>query len=425
MKTRHIITSSLIIILSVALFSFSSAYACGCGVLITSSDKGSWAYGEDSTEKSFINLDKGVEKLIISLDIKNTSKDSVLVIPVPAQPATVTADILGDVPHISGYDVETVARGNITHIRDALLVTQIYPAVPLFLSETMRSIGEQESGAFQLGTNSPIGSGITAYQHLEKNGMIAEVLGASSSDALYSYLTGKGLKVDKDSIPIFRDYINDNFSFIVSWINPSNVDASARGILASFPATEMFYPLKPGSAYSGLGATKTITVIGHVSPKIYSDIKDYTFVNYLYSDEGSSFKDFFTSEDGFAFTKITIFAKPSALTQDLYISNATPLRIYNAQFINLYPVTYGIILLLIISALSVCIAAGILYRNKLTWTKLLGLFIASCLTLIGTMVGAKLCLDDKKIKYVLLHSILFTAITLSVWYTIFATLRNW
>ena len=62
-----------------------------------------------------------------------------------------------------------------------------------------------------LGVPTSKGQDIVVYQHLEKEGMVAEVLSAATSDALYEYLTRKGLKVEKDSIPIFRDYIKKNF----------------------------------------------------------------------------------------------------------------------------------------------------------------------------------------------------------------------
>ena len=49
----------------------------------------------------------------------------------------------------------------------------------------------------------------------------------------------------------------------------------------NFPAREIYYPLKPGSVYSGQGMDKVITVAGYVSPKLYPDIESATKVDYF------------------------------------------------------------------------------------------------------------------------------------------------
>src|SRR5438876_376247 len=118
-----------------------------------------------------------------------------------------------------------------------------------------------------------------------------------------------------------------------------------------FPSKNIFYPLHPGSVYPGNGLPETITVVGHVSPKLYADIKDQTAVDYFYSLSGSSLNGFFTTDTGFGFTKIVVNVKPPKLTQDLYISAVTPVKIMNAQLINLHPFVYGLILLIILSFL--------------------------------------------------------------------------
>lgn len=416
--------SSLIISgLMLSLLWVLPLFACGCGVLITSSDNGAWTYGDDSLEQSFINFENGTEKLIISLDIKNTSRDAVLVIPIPADPDSVKADILSETPRFYGYDVSKRAQENLSHIRDALLVTQIYPIIPKVLNSLFnQSLGVKGAIPMPNSVGVPIGvlkgikQDIIVYQHLEKNGMVAEVLSAANSDALYQYLTQKGLKVGKDSIPIFRDYINKSFSFVVSWINSSTIDTTARGLLMTFPADKIFYPLKPGSAYSGSGMEKTINVVGYVSPKLYSDIKDSTKVDYFYSTSGSVLKDFFSSDNGFGFTRIVVNAEPNKLTQDLYISENAPLKILNAQLINLHPFIYGLILLIIISFVSTYLVIRLLLSSALVKPNFIGLGIANCLTLVGTIIGSRIFLKEKRFKFVVLFSLTFVVLTLVSWF---------
>lgn len=420
LSTQFTKFSLIISVLMLSLLWVLPIFACGCGVLITSSGSDAWTYGDDSLEQSFINFENGTEKLIISLDIKKTSRDAVLVIPIPADPGSVKADILSETPRFDGYDVSKRAQENLSHIRDSLLATQIYPIIPIILNSFLnQSVGTSKGIATPMLSNSMIEGmqpDIVVYQHLEKNGMVAEVLSAANSDALYRYLAQKGLKVEKDSIPIFRDYINKKFSFVVSWINPSTIDTTARGVLMTFPADKIFYPLKPGSAYSGRGMEKTINVVGYVSPKLYSDIKDSTKVDYFYSASGSVLKDFFSSDKGFGFTRIVVNAEPNKLTQDLYISENAPLKILNAQLINLHPFIYGLILLIIISFVSTYLVIWLLLSSALVKPNFIGLGITNCLTLVGTIIGSRIFLKEKRFKFVVLSSLTFVVLTLVSWF---------
>lgn len=406
------------ILVSLIFLSFSVS-ACGCGLMISQSDSG-WTYGDDSVEQSFINFENGTEKLIIGLNLKKRSKDAVLVIPIPADPRAIKADVLSEIPRFSGYNISERARENLSDIRDALLSTQIYPIIPIFLKNFI--MGSGVGGAADdamltnvLGVPTSKGQDIVVYQHLEKEGMVAEVLSAATSDALYEYLTRKGLKVEKDSIPIFRDYIKKEFSFVVSWIGASAAAQSAKGLQMNFPAREIYYPLKPGSVYSGQGMDKVITVAGYVSPKLYPDIESATKVDYFFSDAKPSFKNFYTADKKFGYTRIVVKAAPKKLTQDLYISNKEPLKITSAQLINLHPFVLGLILLIIISFFSTFLAARIiLFRSPQTTINVIGLSIVNCFTLIGTIIGSRVFLKEKRFKFIASFSLIFVVFALVV-----------
>ena len=410
-----------LILISVLFWSFPAS-ACGCGLMISQSDDG-WSYGDDSAEQSFINFENGTEKLIITLNLKKRSKDAVLVIPIPANPKLIKADVLSDVPKFSGYNVSKKAHENLSSIRDALLSTQIYPIVPILLKSSISTsyVGGANSsdGALLNAPTKGINQDIVVYQHLEKEGMVAEVLSAATSDALYDYLKQKGLKVEKDSIPIFRDYINKEFSFVVSWISPSASADSAKGLQMNFPAKKIFYPLKPGSAYPGDGMEKIINVVGFVSPKLYPDIKNATKADYFYSEIPSSFKDFSSSGKKFGFTRIIVKAAPKKLTQDLYISNNAPLKITNAQLINFHPFIYGLILLIVFSFISTYLALRFSFiRTTRVSINMAKLGVFSCFTLIGAIIGSFVFLKEKRFKFIVSFSLIFVAITLIILFLI-------
>ncbi len=401
-----------------ALFLLQPLAVFACGMSMISSANG-WTFGNDSAEQSFINFANGEEKLIISRNFTNGSNDTVWVIPVPASPNSIKIDVLSDIPKFSGYDVSNRANEKLSSIRDTLLSTQIYPIVPIILNslshQTFGVAGNSRGIPQSLGVPGSIGSqDVVVYQHLEKEGMVAEVLSATNSDALYKYLNEKGLKVEKNSISILQDYIGKNFSFIASWVSPSATGQSTKGLLMTFPTDKIFYPLKPESGTPGNGLPETITVVGHVTPNLFENIKNSTDVNYYYSTSGLSLKDFFSSDNGFGFTKIVINVKPSELTQDLYISQTAPIKILNAQLINLNTFTYGLVLLIILSFLSTYLAARFVLSSVQPHPNLLGLGIANCLTLVGAIIGSRIFLKEKRMKFVISFSIIFVILTLVV-----------
>lgn len=386
------------------------AVACGCGLLIMAGEDG-WEYGNDTTEQAFISYKDGTEHLLINLDIKTRDMSAVLVVPVPSVPDQVVADILAETPEFTGYNVEERAVENLAIIQRSLLETQLYPNIIRGFTQTFGVT----DGAFP-GMPNSLGRGVTVFQHLEKEGMVAEVLSAATSDELYTYLTEKGLKVEKDSIPIFRDYIRDDFSFVVAWIDPAKSNVTARGLTMVFPTAEMYYPLKPNSAYSGEGMEKTITVAGYVTPRIYAGITNTTEVSYRYSEEPLSYKDFFNSETGFGFTTITIRADTKSMTEDLYIADSAPLRILYADAINQHVILLGLLLLVLFSYLATLVAlklaAPVAKDSKVVRWRLLVAF--NCLTLIGTILSAVNMLATRRFRYIVLFSLSFVTVTVVI-----------
>jgi hypothetical protein len=102
------------------------------------------------------------------------------------------------------------------------------------------------------------------------------------------------------------------------------------------------------------------------------------------------------------------------MQEDLYISRIAPLRIYFAHGINMHPLLFGLVLLLIVAYLATLLALQLTKPgHKLNKQhSLLKMVVANCFTLIGTIVGAKLLLDTKRFKYVAVFSMLFLVFTL-------------
>ncbi|MEY3784372.1 MAG: hypothetical protein RLZZ230_694 [Candidatus Parcubacteria bacterium] len=410
-QTIHKIFTTFVIVFLLS-WSFPVA-ACGCGILIMSSDtEAGWEYGNDTTEQALIAYDDGIEHLLIGLDIKSRDTSAVLVIPIPSSPDQVNADIISDAPEFSGYDVVEKAKDELEDIKSSLLATQIYPIVGEFFSQS--TFGLSKDSISIMVPNQGIFSEVDVYQHIEKEGMIAEVLSAQTSDALYQYLSEKGLQVEKDSIPIFSDYIRDDFSFVVAWIDPAKDHLTAQGVTMSFPTDEIFYPLKPNSAYSGMSQQKNIIVFGYTNPQIYQSIEADTVVEYKYSEEGLKFHDFINTEDGFGYTQITIYGvETQSMQEDLRISNTAPMRISFAHRINMNPIIFTLGLLIILSFVATWLAIRITRpQYQGVKPKLYRLVVLNCLTIIGTIFSANRYLKTRKFMYIAVFSILFVIATL-------------
>jgi hypothetical protein len=412
--------SKLVVSFALILSLFQPLAVLACGIsLISLGD--SWVYGNDSAEQSFINFENGVEKLLISRSFENGSSSAVWVIPVPASPNSIEVDVLSEIPQFEGYNVEDRALENLADIRDSILSTQVYPAI---FAMALNNNAQESPGYSRTipGASGGINQ-VVVYQHLEKEGMVAEVLSAASSDSLYDYLIEKGLKVEKNSIAVLEDYIGKDFSFVASWISPSAAGTSTRGLMMTFPSESIFYPLKPGSVYEGGGLPETVTVVGHVSPQLYEDIKETTAVNYFYSEAGLSVENFFTSEKSFGFTKIAVNAEPKKLTQDLAISQSAPLSILNAQLINLYTSAYGFGLFLIISWISTYLAGHLILALGANRPKLFRLGVANNLTIVGTIIGSRILLKEHRVKFVVSFSTIFVVVTWIVWFLLSSLYR--
>ncbi len=179
-----------------------------------------------------------------------------------------------------------------------------------------------------------------------------------------------------------------------------------KGIFVTFPTKEIYYPLLPTSVYESKIIPATIKIIGHVSPKLFSDIKNYTKIGYYtgwFSPEDSSntdtvnlYKNFcqkFSSQINsyyIKYTKIEINAPSKVLTDDLWISSQAPLKTYYTSFVANQLLIIGIILLFVTSFITGILVGLIVFkeaRSKKGIIKcgLLGLF--NCFSVLGLIIA--------------------------------------
>lgn len=356
-----------------------------------------WDYSDENNQQAFINYEEGLQKMIISVGIESeNNQGTVWLFPVPANPQKVAIDIVKELPKLMGEEISGKAKSSLDNISENIGLTQIY-TIPFKLFGSFLAADSSSFGDY------PGSGNVSVYEHLEKEGIVSEIITAKNANGIYDYLKNKGLKIESGSISVLNNYIGKDFSFVVSWINPNDsieaagtpagnaIKGNQKGVFVTFPTKDIYFPLLPTSVYGSKTVPATLRIIGHVSPKIFQDIKSYTKTEYYIDDyfkPSENFKNFYNKGGkNIKYTKIEINAPSKFLTDDLWISNHTPIKTYYVNFIANYPGVISIILLVLSSVLASILAGLLLFvdlRNNLKKLGLIGL--SNCLTLFGLVI---------------------------------------
>jgi len=272
MKMKKIFSLIFIVLLFFPLFIFAD------GVTIRPFPEGIWDWVDQNSQEAFISYQNGIEKLIIGIDLQKEFSEAFWIIPIPSKPEDVKIDIVSSLPRFYGWEVTKKTRWALDEPISALPYPIILPAFFLVsLSGTRGGAGKGIEG-----------SDVAIVTHLEKAGMVAEVLTSKTDQALYDYLSEKGLKIERGAISVFNQYIGKDYSFVVSWISsekPEELTGGKRGIYITFPTSKIYYPLIPTSAYGKKTIPITIRVLDYVKPNIYWGIKPYVKTEYFTKPE--------------------------------------------------------------------------------------------------------------------------------------------
>lgn len=450
------------LIASLTLFSLAPESVFADGMAIKYSER--WDYSNETNQQAFINYEHGLQKMIISvgLDAEN-SEGVVWLFPVPADPSKVVIDVVKSLPQLNGEEISKKAMSNLDGIIQALISTQIYPAV-IIVPNMGRFIGVEG-----------ITGDAVVYEHVEKEGITSEIITAKTATGLYDYLRSKGLKIESGAIPVLDKYIGRKFSFVASWISSpkETVEISTegivnyfyywytypefsklvdtlqrkypdfqkariysdylksakgeavlqeliqairsspaviaelqevswlvgkevilidqRGIFVTFPTKDIYFPMLPTSVYESKTIPATIRVLGHVSPKVFEDIKSYTKTEYYidsYAKFGEDLESFYSGQgSNVKYTKVNVTAPSKFLTDDLWIGRHSPLKTYYSSFVAMHPAICTVPLLLLSSFIT-GILAGWVFRKELRRNIVqLGLIgLSNCLSLVGLIV---------------------------------------
>ena len=394
----------LVVLLSVSSLIPKSALADGMMIEPDPySDR--WDYSDESNQQAFINYDNGLQKMIISVGFESENSNGIVwLFPVPSDPNKVVIDVVKNLPQLSGEEISKKAKSNLDDTTKFLQVTQIY-TIP-FVMLSMSFVGTfdtEEIGAPPEMKGRDIEQDVVVYEHLEKEGITSEIITAKTATGLYDYLEGRGLKIESGSIPVLDNYIGKEYSFVVSWISSPEkvISAQNRGVFVTFPTKDIYYPMLPTSVYGSKIVPATIRIIGHVSPKVFQDIKSYAKTDYYinsYTSFADDLKNFYSGQtQDIKYTKIEINAPSKFLTDDLWISNSAPIKIYYSTFIAKHPAISAILLLIISSLITGVLVGWIVFKAlRKNIFKLGQVGLSNCLSIFGLLITTMLISTKEK-----------------------------
>lgn len=297
-------------------------------------------YLKENSQYAVINYVNGKQKMIVSTSFNWKDSDKTAwIFPLPSSPEKTDVDIVDGAPVFMGRNIIDDAKDDLTDaLRDhiTLYTLSVIPIVPFVLFYSWTSSMTPSGG----------GTGVTVHKSLDKYGLSAEVISATSGEGIYEYLTDKGLEVSAGIVPQLDGYVDKNYSFVVTWITNSNVSVRQPGIMLEFPTQKLYYPLILTSIYGDDTIPTEIFVVGHVSPVIYEEIKPYVDTTYWQgyissysgysaynSPEIRNFTNAISNRDNLKFTKIELNAPSSAFKDDLWIENQVPEKVKYADSI--------------------------------------------------------------------------------------------
>ena len=254
------------------------------GIVYKPLPEGDWTWGDEGSQEAFINYENGVEKLIIGVDVKKENSEMAWIVPVPGQPEKIDLDILSGLPTFFGDEVVSRAKTKLSdNLEGPYLFSFLGQGWPVLSGFFIVNMSSAPNGAGSI-ADGVRGDSVSVASHIEKEGIVSELVTAEDSQAIYGYLSQKGFDLQKNSVPQLDHYIGEEYSFVISWLAPqtsTSTERSQKGIFVSFPTEKIYYPLVLTSVYGEKEMPISIRVAGHVLPDISSELKPYAKVDYF------------------------------------------------------------------------------------------------------------------------------------------------
>jgi hypothetical protein len=206
------------VILCLAAFSATTAYACGCGIYIPRDGD-----AQVTQERSLLHWDGQRETIVMSLGVLGGSRQAAIILPVPSQ-----AEVkLADAKIFDELDEMTK---------------------PLEQTETewvfLPSFGASAMPPDAVGAAAPV----TVLSRQNLGPFDVANLAATDATALKTWLDENDFQLDPRIAEILAPYVEKSWTFVAVRVQPAQTAAQLKGNLAplqiTFASSELIYPMR-------------------------------------------------------------------------------------------------------------------------------------------------------------------------------------
>jgi len=331
-----------------------------------------WQLQPEHSQLAAIRYENGTEHLLLAVTGGRDVPEgpAVWIVPVPADPEQVELDVIRGFPYFGGTNLDRSYPAAVTGTAAAMAA---YVSFPLSLMTGFPFLFLAGTAGYP----TTAADSVTIHETVETMGLTSELVAANQTDGLHRYLAARGMKIPDESEDVIREYVGNNYTFVVTSISDLkrfHEEAGIIGVSVRFPAKRIYYPLKPTSVYGQSEIPAIIYVIGHVMPEIPGPIRNNTRVAY-YRQEGyhpdGALVPFFNQKSAtgsLEYTKITITAPSDAFTEDLWINPTTPADVRFRDFFVQFTFILGVTAFVVFSMFA-ALCAGILAFRKTPVTR--------------------------------------------------------
>lgn len=330
-------------------------------------------YIPEKEQRAFIEWNDGQERLFVATRTEKTAGPTVWIVPVPADPKAVKAEPVEKFPHV--FATKSAVKGAQDNLAAAVVLTFCANSGSL-----IAVLPWDTHASSQYKTAVAVGS-VKVHQHVEKLGMIVEVITADSSDALDAYLANKKMGIRSTDIKALEPYMKEKYTLICGWALDGKDAMSARALRIDFPCPSVFFPLRPTRVYEG-DIDTTFFVRGWFKPTAGAQLHDLkcSYMEGRVSDialdvimeKGEpltpKMREILDSLGLEPVTQVRLSRSPRNWTHDLTMDSGTPLAIDVALTIQNRPLLLWLVSILMSLALSILLPFAVIPTGSRRWT---------------------------------------------------------
>lgn len=218
-------------------------------------------YVREEEQRAFIEWQEGRQTLFLATRVAANTDPTVWIVPIPAPPDQTDAEPVTFFRHVaSTKSVVAPARKTLTDTWQMTLCLDsgLPGLMPLFLGTNVQQTFSKVGSTLD-------GSGVEVHKHVEKHGMVVEVLTARTTEALDRYLASKDMQTRAANLHTLQPYLEQQNTLVCGWRAGGDQPTTARALEIHFPTPVIFYPLQPTRVYQHDIAT-SIFVRGWAQP---------------------------------------------------------------------------------------------------------------------------------------------------------------